>query len=543
MNHSDKLHIQYLVFVLKQLGLDHVVLSPGSRSAPLVQEFACYPEIKKHVLFDERSAGYFALGLAQQIRKPVAVFCTSGTAVLNLAPAICEAYHQKIPLIILTADRPSEAMGKGENQTINQIDIYKNYIKAFYNLAEGEALQQEQLVQTIVNSISLHFGPVHINLPLREPLYNTATASIFELPIVEIPTSPTLSKDDKAEISSAWKNANRKMIVCGMDHFQTAKLSWLKLIQAQEDVILLHEPIANVALPDSIYNIDGTIASIKEIETYQPDVVITIGRQFTSKRLRNFIKTNTSVTHWHISIENEQWDSFNRLQKVWNCTDSEFLKVIAAVKTETSDWKKQWLSIQPNATVFDNTTLTDFSVYQALAKAVPNDCIIQWGNSAPIRYSGLLHFVASIEHFANRGTSGIDGCVSTAVGCAIANPDKQVFLFVGDLSFFYDSNALFYSPFPANLRIVIVNNSGGNIFRLIEGQKEETLMQNYFEVQHQHSAKALAEQFSMHYFSCEKNEELEKTIERFFGYNNCCILELKTDATSSVDTYKNYFKR
>jgi hypothetical protein len=127
MNHSDKLHIQYLVFVLKQLGLDHVVLSPGSRSAPLVQEFACYPEIKKHVLFDERCAGYFALGLAQQIRKPVAVFCTSGTAVLNLAPAICEAYHQKVPLIVLTADRPAEAMGKGENQTINQIDIYKNY--------------------------------------------------------------------------------------------------------------------------------------------------------------------------------------------------------------------------------------------------------------------------------------------------------------------------------------------------------------------------------------------------------------------------------
>jgi 2-succinyl-5-enolpyruvyl-6-hydroxy-3-cyclohexene-1-carboxylate synthase len=146
MNHSDKLHIQYLVFALKQLGLDHVVLSPGSRSAPLVQEFACYPEIKKHVLFDERCAGYFALGLAQQIRKPVAVFCTSGTAVLNLAPAICEAYHQKVPLIILTADRPAEAMGKGENQTINQIDIYKNFIKAFYNLAEGEALQQEQLI-------------------------------------------------------------------------------------------------------------------------------------------------------------------------------------------------------------------------------------------------------------------------------------------------------------------------------------------------------------------------------------------------------------
>jgi 2-succinyl-5-enolpyruvyl-6-hydroxy-3-cyclohexene-1-carboxylate synthase len=149
---------------------------------------------------------------------------------------------------------------------------------------------------------------------------------------------------------------------------------------------------------------------------------------------------------------------------------------------------------------FDNATLTDFSVYQALAKAVPNESIIQWGNSAPIRYSGLFAFDSSIEHFANRGTSGIDGCVSTAVGCAVANPDKQVFLFVGDLSFFYDSNALFYSPFPANLRIVIVNNSGGNIFRLIEGQKEETLMQNYFEVQHQHSAKALAEQFSIALF-------------------------------------------
>lgn len=535
--HTDKIVIQQLVYRLWKSGLRHVVLSPGSRSAPLVQEFSNYSDIEKHVLFDERCAGYFALGLAQQIRKPVAVFCTSGTAVLNLAPAICEAFYQHIPLIILTADRPAELISKGENQAINQVNVFHNYCAASHNLTEDFTAWEE------VNLMS-NYAPVHINLPLREPLYKTVK-ELSEKPClnVTIPTSGTLSKPDKQGILNLWKTKKRKLIICGKDYFQLAKWRYLNLLNGQEDVVILQEPISNTAIENSISNIDGTLASIKSIAAFQPDLVVTIGRQFTSKRLRNFLKQTTDLTHWHISLQGENWNTWEREFKVWKCTDVDFLRTVANEKGELSDWKKKWLAQQQmvEKNEVDTSPFIDFSIYRLLSKHIGENTIVQWGNSSPVRYASFFRFAKNTEHFANRGTSGIDGCVSTAVGCAVANPDKDVLLVLGDISFFYDSNALFYQPLPPNLKIIVINNSGGNIFRLIDGQTDETLMQKYFETRHHFSAKHIASLFDVAYSTNETGEKNEQVLTSFLASKGMAILELKTNGDESAKAYKHYF--
>ncbi|HEY0262543.1 MAG TPA: 2-succinyl-5-enolpyruvyl-6-hydroxy-3-cyclohexene-1-carboxylic-acid synthase, partial [Chitinophagales bacterium] len=528
--------------------------------APLVQEFSNYTDIEKHVLFDERCAAYFALGLAQQIRKPVAIFCTSGTAVLNFAPAICEAFYQQIPLIVLTADRPAELIGKGENQAINQVEIFKNYVAASYNLDEDFSDWER------VNWLNVN-APIHINLPLREPLYKTVN-ELYEKPFLNlnVPISATLSKQDKQTISEVWQTKKRKLIICGKDHFQSVKLRYLNVLNEQEDVVVLHEPISNTAIENSIYNIDKTLSSIKNTNDFQPDLVVTIGRQFTSKRLRTFLKQNENLVHWHISLEGENWDSFNREFRVWKCTDVDFLRLLAersrshtshlltstALSEQALDWKKLWISQQEKTTKkFDfSTSFVDFSIYEILAKHISENTIVQWGNSSPVRYSSFFKYAENIEHFSNRGTSGIDGCVSTAVGCAVANPEKNVLLVIGDISFFYDSNSLFYAPLPQNLKIIVVNNSGGNIFRLIDGQTDEALMQQYFETRHTHSAKHIADLVRISY-QAEKMAEnadistssITKSIAEFLSSKGIALLELETNGDESAKVYQSYFKQ
>lgn len=541
--HTDKKVIQQLVYRLWKTGMRNVVLSPGSRSAPLVQEFSNYSDIEKHVLFDERSAGYFALGLAQQIRKPVAVFCTSGTAVLNLAPAVCEAYYQHIPLIILTADRPAELIGKGENQAINQVNAFQNYIAASYNL-------EEEFTDWNRVDLMSNYAPIHINLPLREPLYKTAD-ELSGKPFlnVTVPKSGALLKQDKQTISEVWQTKKRKLIICGKAHFQAAKLRYLKLVNEQDDVVVLREPISNTPIENSIFNIDKTIAGIQNASDFELDLVVTIGRQFTSKRLRTFLRQNENLLHWHISFQGENWNTWEREFKVWQCTDVDFLRAVANMKSEDSDWKKLWLTQQAEVspslgemfTFSEGKGLVDFSIYQMLAKHIPQNTIVQWGNSSPVRYASFFEYAENTEHFANRGTSGIDGCVSTAMGCAVANPDKQVLLVIGDISFFYDSNALFYQPLPQNLKIIVVNNSGGNIFRLIDGQNDERLMQEYFETRHHHSVKHIAALFNVAYSFCDRAESAEYVIQTFLASSGIGILELHTNGDESAKTYRQYF--
>ncbi len=542
--HTDKINIQRLVKALYILGCEYVVISPGSRSAPIVQEFYSYTSFQKTVIFDERSAGFYALGIAQQTKKPTILLCTSGTALLNYAPAICEAFYQKISLIILSADRPLELRGKGENQTINQENIFNNFIKSSFNI---DSL--ENISDVVMKTIEEPKGPVHLNIPLTEPLYNTTS---YEMPneklIGNITSSKSLSKTEKEVIKLKWKEKNRKVIICGRSDFQLSKLKYLLELTNLSDTLILSEPIANTTDNRIIQNTDGFCKMIADDKNFDPDLVVTIGEQILSKQLRKVLKTKTNCEHWHLSLSYENWDIFGLLSNVISMTDVDFLKLISKSQKKQSNWQALWLSksqvLQQITENHESNTWSDFSIFRWLSNQIPDNSIIQWGNSSVIRYASIFKYNKNIKHFANRGTSGIDGCLSTAVGCATANSDKVVYAVVGDLSFFYDSNALFIKPFPKNLRIILINNAGGNIFRLINGQKDEEILSEYFEARHQFDASHFAKMFDLDYELVDDFQKLSQ-ISSFILETDPkpYILELKTEPTENYSVYHSYFKK
>ncbi len=541
--HTDKINIQRLVKALYILGCEYLVISPGSRSAPIVQEFYSYTSFQKTVIFDERSAGFYALGIAQQTKKPTILLCTSGTALLNYAPAICEAFYQKISLIILSADRPLELRGKGENQTINQENIFNNFIKSSFNI---DSL--ENISDVVMKTLEEPKGPVHLNIPLTEPLYNTTPDVISnEKLICNLSSSKSLSKTEKEVIKLKWKEKSRKVIICGRSDFQLSKLKYLLELTNHSDTLILSEPIANAADARIIQNTDGFCKMIADDKNFDPDLVVTIGEQILSKQLRKVLKTKTNCEHWHLSLSNEKWDIFGLLSSVIPMSDVDFLKLISKSQEKQSDWQTRWLSksqvLQQITENHESDSWSDFSIFRWLSKQIPENSIIQWGNSSVIRYASIFKYHKSIKHFANRGTSGIDGCLSTAVGCAKANPEKIVYAVVGDLSFFYDSNALFIKPYPKNLRVIVINNEGGNIFRLINGQKDEEILREFFEARHQFDASHFAKMFDLDYELVDDFQKLSQ-ISSFFLKTDIkpYILELKTEPTENYSVYHSYFK-
>lgn len=542
--HTDKINIQRLVKALYILGCEYVVISPGSRSAPIVQEFYSYTSFQKTVVFDERSAAFYALGIAQQTKKPTILLCTSGTALLNYAPAICEAFYQKIPLIILSADRPMELRGKGENQTINQENIFNNYIKSSFKIDSIENISD-----VVMKTLEEPKGPVHLNIPLTEPLYNTTSDEMPNEKLIGNITSPkSLSKTEKEVIKLKWKEKSRKVIICGRSDFQLSKLKYLLELTNHSDTLILSEPIANTADNRIIQNTDGFCKMIADDKNFDPDLVVTIGEQILSKQLRKVLKTKTNCEHWHLSLSNEKWDIFGLLSNVIPLTDVDFLKLISKSQKKQSDWQALWLSksqaLQQITENHESNTWSDFSIFRWLSNQIPENSIVQWGNSSVIRYASIFKYNKNIKHFANRGTSGIDGCLSTAVGCATANSDKVVYAVVGDLSFFYDSNALFIKPFPKNLRIILINNAGGNIFRLINGQKDEEILSEYFEARHQFDASHFAKMFDLDYELVDDFQKLSQ-ISSFFLETDIkpYILELKTEPTENYSVYHSYYKK
>lgn len=542
VKHTDKKSIQALIQALEKLGVDEVVISPGSRSAPLVQELSCYPAIRKTVIFDERSAAYFALGIAQQTKRIVAIVCTSGTALLNYAPAICEAYYQQLPLLILTADRPATMLNKGENQTINQEGIYRNYIKASYSLSD-----ENFDFGLVLKALETPQGPVHINIPLTEPLYNTTEEVDFKLKInASILPLSTFSKAKKEELKRLWSGHEKKWIICGKSNPNTERVKWLNELEKSEDTLILAEPVANSLTNNCINNIDGFIACITADDA--PTLVVTIGRHILSKRLRTFLKKSPQTQHWHVCTDAEQWDIFDKLTDTIVCQEVDFLKTIANSLPKTTNYQSDLHSKKNKAiaTTLEHSSeeWSDFLIFKKLSEAIEENSLVQWGNSSVIRYASFFDYKNGVQHFANRGTSGIDGCLSTAVGCALAQPDKKVYAVLGDISFFYDSNALFIKPFPQNLKIIVINNGGGGIFRLIEGQQDESLMQTYFETSHSHQTAHFASMFGLPYYFCEQLMKMEDTLHSFFSLENkACLLELKTEADKNVFTYKLYLKK
>jgi 2-succinyl-5-enolpyruvyl-6-hydroxy-3-cyclohexene-1-carboxylate synthase len=556
MKLSEKKSIQQLVITVASLGLKNVVISPGSRNAPLIISFNQHPDIGCNLIRDERSAGFFALGKAIETREPVGLICTSGTATLNFAPAIAEAYYLRIPLIVFTADRPEEWVGQGDGQTINQTDIYHNYIRKSFQL-NGETDDEDQLwynsrclSEGFAIATKINRGPVHFNIPFREPLFAyKETENIASRNFTSATGNFHLNRSQLNELHTIFSHSKKVMVLAGQ-YFPDSELNGLlSQLAALDNVIVLCETTTNVHDPEFIENIDRCIVPLdqEEISSLMPDLLITIGGAIISKKIKKVLRENKPAHHWNIHPFDSLIDTYQSLTKAIPQTAVYFLKqFLPDLSSPTqSTYKKQWREraafvAKKHLEYSADVAYSDFFVFDKIFKKIPEGTHLHFSNSSAIRYAQL--FSCKFATHCNRGISGIDGCTSTAMGAAASRPDTPFLLITGDIAFFYDNNAFWNDKMPENLKIILINNSGGGIFRIIKGPSETEELEEFFEAKHHISAKKLVEFYGWDYLSAHDEKSLESELIRFFSTDTRkTVLEIFTPNQLNSQALASYF--
>lgn len=554
MNHFRQ-GIKNIPEICARLGVRKVVIAPGSRNAPLIFAFTAQSELECLSITDERSAAYFALGMSQYSGEPVALVCTSGTAVLNFAPAIAEAYYQNIPLLVFTADRPAEMIDQADGQTLRQENIFSNYIKASFNLpvdtVQDADLQfsDRQVSQAIDVAAAYPQGPVQINVPLREPIYTAIPETHSNPKIIQTLASvPSLTADSLATLQADWLRHKRKLIVFGVFPKNEALNALAAELAAQPDVVVLAENLANIVgehiitQPESLFS---RINAKAENEVFAPDLLITIGHSVICKQLKIYLRGHQPQAQWQIESSMPYVDTYQSLTTVIPGLATELLAKMPFGKTKSDYSACYQAEIQQINQLHDafiaDAPISDMAVTIELLKQTPANTVLHLANSTSVRWTQLFPARKDLTYICNRGTSGIDGSMSTAAGYAFDSKQPVVFL-TGDLSFIYDSNALWNNYIGANLKVVVMNNNGGNIFRFI-GDKE--LMKNsldFFTTPHHVKLKPLVEAYGLDYLSCTETADLAGKIEQLLNSNKATVLEVFTDSDLNTANYKGYFK-
>lgn len=554
---SDKKGLEHLSLLLIAKKVKHIVFSPGSRNAPLIATFPRYKEFECYSIVDERSAAFFALGIAQKTGETVVLCCTSGSAVLNYAPAIAEAYYQKIPLLIISADRPENLIDRGDGQTIRQRNIYNNYIKKSYQLAENPLTDNELIdyQKIILKAIEItqypDKGPVHLNIPFDEPIYGQKAKENPE--IISIYTSVDNANILESEFelfAEKWNACDKVMVIIGQQKPDKELEAILIKISQNPSVVVLTETTSNISSPKFINCIDKTLACIKadEFDNFLPDLLITVNSNIVSKRIKSFLRTENYYEHWQIDSANEQLDTYFHLSRVIPLQSKIFFKkLLPLLNSKSSTYKNEWLKLKEKAEIehkryLQNAPYSDLLVFDQILKHLPDNSNVHFANSTAVRYSQLFNLNSNLTVESNRGTSGIDGSTSTAVGAAWVSKEMTT-LISGDLSFFYDSNALWNNYVSPQLRIIVINNSGGGIFRFIEGPSTLPELEKFFETKHERKAKSLALEAELEYFAVDSIESLKNALITFFDKSTKAkLLEVFTPNEVNAEVLKAYFK-
>jgi 2-succinyl-5-enolpyruvyl-6-hydroxy-3-cyclohexene-1-carboxylate synthase len=540
---------QAVIEIFRQKEIQHIVISPGSRNAPLTMGFTNQEGFICYSIADERCAAFFALGLAQQLQKPVAVVCTSGSAVLNYYPAVAEAFYSQIPLLIVSADRPKSKIDIGDGQTIRQENVFANHIVFLANLTENASVQNDNLIVSAIETAILQKGPVHINVPFEEPLYET----LLEPTYVPKVTSSAIKDAEftlDAKFISEWQLAKKKLILVGELLPNAIEQKYIDSLAVDKSVLVLLEKTSNLHHPSFIDRIDTLVSTFSEEEklNFQPDILLTFGGMVVSKRIKSLLRNYQPTQHWHID-EIRAYDTFGCLSQHFKTNNTSFLsQLLAENNVVESKYQDDFQSIWQDRLIKHETYMSeipfsDFKVFDFLSRNLPKNIQLQVSNSSPIRYLQLVPCKKSIEVFCNRGTSGIDGSTSTAIGAAIANK-KPTILITGDISFLYDSNALWNNYIPKNFKIILINNSGGGIFRILPGHQETETFNTFFETSHQLTAEHLAKMYDFEYTSVQNENELHSVWNSFISNQNTpSILEIFTPEKINDIVLLDYFRK
>lgn len=545
------LHIYKLSQHCSALGIDEMVVCPGSRSAALTLAFARNPDIKTQVIADERSAGFVALGNASVHKKTVGLVCTSGSAVYNFAPAVVEAYFQEVPLIIFTADRPPEWIHQYDGQTIYQDNIFGKHVKKFFQLPHDydkiDAIAQTNLIIKEAYELSQAEpkGPVHINVPISEPFY-PANSEIFDYNLDKpeikdtVISKPQISESKWNELVAIFNAAERPLLAIGQQDDDVNEF----LQNLSHKTLILADSISNVGIKDIIRHHDLFIQNVEN--NLMPDLLITTNKSFISKAFKQKIRKNPPKFHWHVQDNPAIIDTFKCLSHKIEMDVADFLDQLSQ-KTESKnlEYAQAWRALEENAinkakAFLNDVAFGELSATQMILNSLTENMSLHIGNSMPVRYLNYLQFAKNnkTKIYANRGTSGIDGTVSTAIGQAQAL-DNTHFCLVGDTAFFYDSNALFVENLPKNLKIIIINNAGGNIFRNIDGPNKQAELNDFFVLKQTRKAESLAREAGVYYTQAHDHAGMEEALKTFIS-EGTQVLEVFTDGEHDAEIFQKF---
>jgi len=518
-----------LVAICAAQGIRQVVLSPGSRCAPLTLAFARHPEMEVRTISDERSAAFIALGMAQQLKQPVVLVCTSGSAALNYFPAIAEAFFQQIPLLVLTADRPPEWVDQWDGQTIFQEEVYGKHVKKSFRFpdtfAHTDQVRHAHRISNEAILLSRQFpaGPVHLNIPLREPFY-PEEGEIFNFPkhppVVTLESSTVrLSDASLKKLKTELANFKRILLVPGQQETNPALLAVIEHLAQNQQAVVVADSLSNLQGKGTITLHDHWLGREELQEALAPDLVISFGKSIISKSLKLFLRKQ-EIQHWHIQPDGQAKDTYARLTRILGSEPLAFLTWLATqLPPLESDYAQRWQLMEEQVADILPKALkeVEFGEYPAVKQvldALPANGQLHVANSMAIRYVNFLGRRTQ-EICCNRGTSGIDGSNSTAVGASLVS-QEPVTLLTGDMAFFYDRNAFWHNyPIP-NLRVIVLNNHAGGIFRLIDGPARQPELVEFFETKQSLNASSLASEYGFDYASVMTSEELESALVKFY---------------------------
>lgn len=550
--YSSKRSVQILAHLLQQYGISDIIISPGSRNAPLAIHFSEIDSFNCFSIVDERSAAFVGMGMAMSEKKPVVITCTSGSAAANYYPAVTEAFYSNTPLLILTADRPTDYTDIFDGQTIRQNNLFHQHSYGDFQLLEDSKDDAENVNSEIIKkAIELCFekrGPVHINIPLEEPLYNLVS---------ELPTFPTVEhtiRNKEYEIPSTlvadWNTSQRIMILVGTrDHSAELENQLTQLVK-NHTVVVLSETNSNLYHEKFFKHIDRYITGFtkEDYRQYAPDLLITVGQNVVSKRVKQFLRNAHPKQHWHLD---EVWQPdtyFALTQKIEIKPELFFSKLLNFATLEPKPFYNLWDVLRGKKDLKHEQYLnliefSDFYLFNKVSQSIPENYNVHFSNSSAIRYAQLFDF-GKRRIYCNRGTSGIDGSTSTAMGFAIKN-EKPTLLLTGDLSFMYDINGLWNQYIPPFTRIIIFNNGEGNIFKIIPGpgNANSNSVDEFIATKHNKNMEFLAKHFGFSYTKVEDEMTLDRVMDNFFKADiQPKILEVMTAGKSNAEILKTYFK-
>ncbi len=509
MSYSDKENINILCAVMLGHGITRAVVCPGSRNAPIVHNLNECPQVTCYPVTDERSAGFFALGMAEQTGEPVVVCVTSGTALLDLAPAVAEALHRHLPLVVVSADRPMAHIGQQMGQTIDQPGALSRFTLRDVNLMETYDDLTRWHCNRMANEAMIaakQGGPVHINVPYDEPLFNFTVASLPQERIIQ---AGAISPDEMAVLESLKpvKSAGKSMLVIGQLPQGVVTRECLDGIKPH--IAVLAE---SLGADDGGVSFDELLPVIDQDTDYHPDFIIYMGGTLVSKRIKAYLRRLENVPMIQVSKDGEIHDTFGHLTQVIRCDERQALKALGKLfdGEPSHPFADRWNEALDKTQAHFDALRPDFSQMLAVKLALQSvqeygePFVLHFANSQPVRLANLF---AGQHVRCNRGVNGIEGTTSAAAGCAAAT-DGRVLCVTGDLSFFYDQNALWNSNLHGNLRILLLNNGGGGIFAQLPGLEASPARDTMIAAGHTTHAQGCCAQHGVEYRAAYGSEDL-----------------------------------